>query len=301
MKLLLAVFLPFVLLANHVRAQAPNPLLDSTRTAKDLTFPTKESRFPSSGSGETAVYKPDGAGPFPALVLFPGCGGFRNDKNWQNLALLEWAKVAVARGYVAFPVDTMGPRGVVSTCLGIGGSGLHNGRSVRDALQAAEHLRKFDYVDKNRVAFVGHSWGGTKGLLVSSRFWASSLAPSERFNAVVSFYPDCYQAKPQAGRPYDVVRTDIDRPLLVLMSDNDTETPPETCVPGLKAAKDRGAPVEWHIYKGPTHCWDCKNLDNHRFTNIHGNQVVYRYDAGVTMDSERRLFEFLDRVMPAKN
>ena len=38
-------------------------------------------------------------------------------------------------------------------------------RGVKDALQAADYLRKFDFVDKKRIALAGYSWGAMVGVL----------------------------------------------------------------------------------------------------------------------------------------
>lgn len=300
MKKLIPLVSALCLAAGMALAQAPNPILASTQAAKDLVFPPAESALPTNDRVEAAIYKPDGAGPFPALVLFPGCGGFRGktaNGDWQNTALLNWARAAVAHGYVAMLVDTMTPRGVASACFGTGTSGLNNARSVRDALQAAEHLRTFAYVDAGRIGFVGFSWGGTKALLLSSRLWAASLAPGSRFAAAVAVYPDCYPARPNPNQTYEVVRPDIDRPLLVLMAGKDTETPPATCLPGLEAARQAGAPVEWFVYESATHCWDCRHLHNNQFKNLHGNSVIYLYNQEITKNTEERIFAFLDGTL----
>src|SRR5881628_558758 len=68
--------------------------------AKDLPFPAEPSRLSFFSTPRMAIYKPEGAGPFPALVLQHQCGGLA-DKSWTNVAILNWAKEAVQRGYVA--------------------------------------------------------------------------------------------------------------------------------------------------------------------------------------------------------
>ena len=173
--------------------------------------------------------------------------------------------------------------------------GVNYPRGVRDALQAAEHLRKFDFVDKDRIALAGYSWGAMVAALASNARWGTSLAAGGRFAAAASFYPGCFTIRPPAGNPYEIIRADIDRPLLVMMGEGDTETPPAECVPKLEAAKSSGAPVQWHVYPEATHCWDCRNLDGYSKTDFRGNRVIYRYDDGVTVDSEKRLFEFLEK------
>jgi dienelactone hydrolase len=103
------------------------------------------------------------------------------------------------------------------------------------------------------------------------------------------------------GTPYELANPDIDHPLLVLMGDADTEAPASECVPKLQAAKDAGAPVQWHVNPDTTHCWDCQNLNNSSKTDVRGNHVVYRYNAQVTEDAERRMFEFLDQALQVRH
>ena len=50
----------------------PDRILASARAATDLTFPDKVSKLSFLSMPEMAIYKPDGEGPFPALVLV-GC------------------------------------------------------------------------------------------------------------------------------------------------------------------------------------------------------------------------------------
>ena len=49
------------------------------------------------------LFKPDGAGPFPAVVLLHGCGGIRTH-------FVQWAGAIRDMGYVALLVDSFRPR-----------------------------------------------------------------------------------------------------------------------------------------------------------------------------------------------
>jgi len=249
--------------------------------APDLTFPEAPRTPGPYSSLEMAIYKPDGAGPFPALVLVHTCGGLRPE-------IQDWAKHALERGYVAFVIDSLGPRGVKSVC--IPPSPVNIWRGVKDAFQALEHLQRFDFVDQSRVGLMGFSWGGMVGLLASSRSVAATFS-SKRFASVASFYPACYFSTARGA--VEFLRPDTDRPTLVLMGELDNETPPADCLPRLETLKGKGAPVSWHLYPKTTHCWDCASLDNLTKTDFQGNRVTYRYDSAVTRDSARRAFEFL--------
>src|SRR5262245_17917755 len=69
------------IIASTASAQPSNPFLDAANQVKDLEFPAKPLRLSIFSNAEMALYKPDGPGPFPALVLHHQCGGLRQD-NW---------------------------------------------------------------------------------------------------------------------------------------------------------------------------------------------------------------------------
>lgn len=277
----------------EAHAQQPVPparILGAAAQSADLAFPQEPSSFSFLSAPGMAIYKPEGQGPFPAIVLLHQCGGL-SGRRWQNDAMLQWAKDAVAQGYVAFLVDYMGPRGIDTLCSGPR-KGMNFFRGTKDAFQAGMHLQKLDFVDKSRIGVAGYSWGAMLALFASSRTFAQALAPGPVFRAAVAFYPGCFRLTPPAAEPYETVQPDIATPLLALLGEADTETPAAECVEKLGAAKAAGAPVEWHLYPGTTHCWDCRNLDGFSKIDARGNRVLYRYDAGVTADSAKRMFDF---------
>ena len=72
-------------------------------------------QFPvTSFLGETTMLsgrlmRPEGDGPFPAVVLLHGCNGMSYDDTWAENFLLPW-------GYVLLEIDSFGPRGVNNVC-----------------------------------------------------------------------------------------------------------------------------------------------------------------------------------------
>jgi dienelactone hydrolase len=276
--------------ASLANAWPPEAVYRGATLADDLTFPDAvETR--DLTSPRMALLKPSGEGPFPAIVMVHQCSGL-------NLAVLARAHKAVAMNYVVLLVDSLGPRSATTVCYGPT-AGVNLFRGARDALQAAEHLRRQPYVDKERIALVGFSWGAMVGLLASSPHYVEALKAGPGFRAVASFYPGCFRISPPNGAPpYEIVNADIALPLLVLMGEADTETPAVECLEKLDAIKKAGAPIEWHVYPETTHCWDCKQLDGFSKIDVRGHYVVYRFQQSVTDDSERRLFEFLGKAMP---
>lgn len=288
-------FLQFLVLiflfCNEAQAQDfGQQLVAGAKRAADLQFPSGPKTPSTFSSNEMAIYKPDGDGPFPALVLLHTCGGIREE-------IRNWAKRSVENGYVAFVVDSLSQRGLKSNCYPP--TSVYPSRGARDAFQALAHLQTFPFVDKTRIGYMGWSFGGTVGLLLSSSEASNALATdSGRFASGVSFYPLCnFKGMPSAPTPFEYLRPSTDRPLLVLMGENDNETPPSECMPRLERLIASRAPVESYLYPETTHCWDCQSVSNLVKTDFMGNKVVYRYDKTVTEDSAKRALEFLARTM----
>lgn len=256
--------------------------------AADLTFPSEPAEL-RPGRAQMGIYKPAGDGPFPALVILPACGGVRAE-------IADWAAKAIEHGYVAFVVDPVTQRGP-PVC--VPNAPANHYRGTKDAFQALAHLRRFTFVDPARTGVLGFSWGAMVGLLASSQTFAELFSPTQRFAATVGFYPLCH-VEPMQGRPaVDFVRPDHDRPALMLLADQDLEAPAEDCVALLKKAAAAGQPVEWHVYPGATHCWDCSSMNNFTKTDFRGVRVVYRYHQDLTAAAEKRAFDYLDsRLKP---
>jgi dienelactone hydrolase len=285
--------------AAAAQGWTPERIAAGARLAPDLTYPAQPSALSGFSGPQMALYKPEGDGPFPALVLLHQCGGLRGARQWQNMSMLEWARTAVGRGYVVLMVDSLGPRNVETVCMGPR-NGVSFLRGARDALRGGAHLATLPYVDKERIAMAGYSWGAMVATLASSAQWAGALGDGFRFRAAAAFYPGCFGIAPPNAPSYEIVNNDIDRPLLVLMGGQDTETPASECAPRLERAQAAGAPVRSHVYPEATHCWDCRNLDGLRKVDVRGAQVSYRYDAALTRDSEQRLFDFLGQSLGAR-
>jgi len=259
-------------------------ILSSASQAPDLKFPDEPTELSSSSPLAMAIYKPAGGGRFPALILVHTCGGLRPE-------IRNWTKEALSRDYVVFVLDSLGPRGLKTVCHPP--TPVSIWRGVKDSFQALDHLKRFEFVDPDRVGLMGFSWGAMVGLLASSKTVATVFSPSKRFAAVASFYPGCYFPASGTRGEIEFLRTDTDRPTLVLLGESDTETPPADCLLRLETLKDRGIPVSWHLYPKTTHCWDCSSLHNLSKVDLLGHKVVYLYDEQVTNDSSRRAFDFL--------
>lgn len=120
--------------------------------------------------------RPEGSGPFPAVVVLHGCGGFHQD-------MLAWADRIRRWGYVALAVDSFGPRGIEMNCGAFGDQ-------PADAFQALAYLRTQPYVRADHVGVLGFSMGGNSVLAALERGSISALY-TDQFHAGVALYPGC--------------------------------------------------------------------------------------------------------------
>src|SRR5262245_54805225 len=288
-----------ILAQEEIYLYANVNVYSGTPIGKDLTFPSAPAPFGYAKA--TKMFKPLGAGPFPALVILPTCGGHEKRHSFD-----VWAKAAIERGYAVLVVDPLTSRGV----LGPGENcrpptKVREPRLRKDAFDAAEHLRNQPFVDPERIGLLGLSQGAMAALTASAETYAM---PDGRraFRAIVAVYPGCFFAKVQLPHRTDPVNlhyvpaTRIVVPLQVQMGDLDTETPPKDCISRLQPKKDQGAPIELVVHKNATHGWDNAELDNFTKKGMTGQNVVYRYNPKVTAESVRQAFEFLDRNVKGK-
>ena len=200
--------------------------------APDLQLPDQPQMLAAGRS--SMMFKPDGAGPFPALVIMPTCYG-----HLYSVNTFDWARRAVSHGYAALVVDPLARRGVESNCdrpLRVPAS-----RLLKDAFDAAEHLRRQPFVDPARVGMLGFSQGAMTGLGAAGALYSRPNG-REPFRAIVSVYPVClFENFPMPGRfdPVDMrfVPEKIVVPLLVEIGDEDTQGGP--AMSGCKRLLDK--------------------------------------------------------------
>jgi dienelactone hydrolase len=157
------------------------------------------------------VSKPDGAGPFPAIVMLHDCSGLGARSSGTPK---RWAKTLVERGYVVVMPDSFSTRGYPDgVCI----SGSRRGtevspdRRTHDAFDALVYAQRLPYVDAKRIGVMGGSHGGSTTILSMAR---------QGFRAGVALYPRCSIAA-QSYQPT--------APLLILIGELDDWTPAADC------------------------------------------------------------------------
>jgi dienelactone hydrolase len=216
---------------------------------------------------EGYLSKPDGSGPFPAIVYLHGCSGLSKNTRGRIADLLTgW-------GYVSLAVDSFATRGIKEAC--------HGGMPPRqaDALGALVYLSSLPSVDAKRIAVVGSSQGGIVALRLASRQDVELFAIPEdlKFKAAVAYYPLCGVASQQ-----------LSIPTVILIGELDDWTPAKDCEHWMVWRAGKGAPVKLVIYPGAYHAFDVPALRSG--IRLFGHWLKYDADAAARSISEMHDF-----------
>ena len=88
------------------------------------------------------LFKPLGAGPFPAVLALHGCGGLYDRDGSLNPRHADWAERLVREGFAVLLPDSFGSRGIGSQCS-LRNRQVRAGRErVTDALVAKAYLER---------------------------------------------------------------------------------------------------------------------------------------------------------------
>lgn len=233
------------------------------------------------------LYRPDGGGPFPAVVLLHGCHGVSPSNH-------DWARWFRERGYVALVVDSWGARGIDDGCAA-DKPDVPNTERFDDAMGALRFLQNEAGVDPRRIGAIGWSNGGVFAMAVINgpsleRARARGvMLPEPGYQASVAVYP---------GGCASLTREYVVKPLLLLIGDADDWTLPGTCRQMIEAMRSRGAPAEIVSYPGAYHYFDVEGQAKAFLADV-GNEnrpggagATVAFDAAANADAHRRVETF---------
>jgi dienelactone hydrolase len=209
--------------------------------------------IPSADGGQlqAVLFRPEGAGPFPAVVALHGCGGLGASGNLISARHKDWGRQLAAQGFMVVFPDSFGSRGLGSQCLVRDRTVRPGKERVADAYAAKQWLMGRDDVIRGKIGLLGWSNGG------SSVLWAIAAERRPRdgqadFNAAVAFYPGCRSILQSAERR----DWDSRVPLLILIGEADNWTPAEPCRSLAKLVTERGGEANFISYPNAVHEFD---------------------------------------------
>ena len=206
------------------------------------------------------VMRPEGDGPFPAVVLMHGCSGIYENNH-------TWAKLFVEQGYAAFIVNSLAPRGLAEREMDNGvcdGSVLWGSERAGDLLATLWYVRALPFVDPDRIVLAGWSHGGWT-IMDAFALAAEDKVPTslsddagglEGVVAVVLIYPYCgaFSVTYRTGDWNDAP------PTLMLLAENDTMISTPDCLEVAQGLEADGQKLITHVYPGVDHAFDYSDL-----------------------------------------
>jgi dienelactone hydrolase len=247
-----------------------------TRSEVTLTAspPSDPAQMPNFIGQNGKFSKPDGKGPFPAVVILHGCGGPGGHTYWIGL-LKEW-------GYATYYIDSFTPRGQRSVCRAKGQEdkpqAIVSKDRVPDAYAALAYLRTRKDVIADKIGVVGFSHGGGVASWIARADQIEQFKIEKPFAASVAFYGGCRRGKFRLA-------TD----LLILYGEADDWGRVDVCKPMVaqqgKPTLDR---LQLVLYPGAYHAFDVPGRPRESF----GHHLEFNEPAA--LDAQARTKAYFD-------
>jgi dienelactone hydrolase len=193
------------------------------------------------------LLKPEGQGPFPAVLISHGLGGSAESFGMNKAReFVKWGLVCIAPNYT-HNVRGPGRRGAHPPDYGA------SAENVRRARTCVEILRGLGCVDGARIAAYGHSMGGfvtiglaadAPDLVKAAAITGSGVAPRDGFPA-----PSVERARK------------IRAPLLILHGGSDPVVRPEQSASLKEALDGNRVAAERRVFEGEGHAIDQSRRD----------------------------------------
>jgi dienelactone hydrolase len=218
-----------------------------------------------------ALFKPAGAGPFPAVVYMSGCGGI--DSPLNRAVQKTTTDHLLAKGVAILIVDPFTPRNEPSgVCANLGDKEKANqyfSRGGNDILAALKVLEAMPDIDTKHIFLLGYSYGAIASLFATDSRNAASHDGAVA--GVIAYYPFCYDG------------VDPSVPVLVMIGEKDDWTPAAKC-----QAVTGKTNFEVVVYPGATHVFNHPSEKPRDFLGHH-----FVYDEKATQDAQQRADAFM--------
>jgi dienelactone hydrolase len=236
------------------------------------------------------LYRPEGSGPFPAVVALHTCDGLAGRRSNIARRYRDWGERLAAAGYVAVFPDSFGSRGLKSQCIP-GQRTLRSGRDrVVDADAARHWLQQQSYVAADRISLIGWANGGVTALW-TIRPRAPKKDDKPDFRSAIAFYPGCRRLRDTAWSAR--------MPTLVLVGAKDDWASASACEQMVAGARGRSARTMIQVYPNAYHDFDHPNLPlqqrNGVLVNGTPSRVHVGTDPAARVDAMKRVAEWLAR------
>jgi dienelactone hydrolase len=204
-----------------------------------------------NGVLKAVLFKPDGAGPFPAVVGLHGCDGLVRRNSAIASRYRDWAQHLVQAGFAVLYPDSYGSRGLGPQCAVRQRPVRTDREQVADANAARRWLQTQPYIKADHVTLLGWSAGAISALWTVRRKAVIPKDDKTDFRSAAAFYPGC-------GR-LDNAAWSARIPTLILIGAADDQTSAQVCQRMVAGARGRSAGTSIVVYPGTYHDFDHPN------------------------------------------
>lgn len=203
------------------------------------------------GPLKAVLFRPDGQGPFPAVVGLHNCTGLSNSAGVIGARYRDWGERLAKDGYAVLLPDSNGSRGIGNQCNMRSRSIRVDRERVADADAARTWLQSQSFVAADRISLLGWSSGAIAALWAVRARTQPQAKDSPDFRSAVVLYPGCRRLSNAAWS----ARV----PTLILIGRADDQASATACQQMVAGARGRSARVEIHVYPGAHHDFDHPN------------------------------------------
>jgi dienelactone hydrolase len=240
---------------------------------------------------KAVLYRPDGDGPFPAVVALHGCEGLHGPNGSVAPLYRDWAERLNKAGFAVLYPDSYGSRDLNTPCRNRAVILRTNRERIGDAAVAREWLQSQPFIKSDRISLLGWSSGAVTVL------WA--VRPSARardakpdFRSAVAFYPGCTRL--------EITAWSARIPTLILAAGADDWSSAKACEQMVAGARGRSAHASIVVYPGAHHDFDHPNRplqvrSGYAFSVDNSGKVHSGTNSAARADAIRRVTQFLSR------
>lgn len=176
----------------------------------------------------------------PVVLITHGCGGPGDSE-------LSWASFLANHGIASLSIDHFGGRGISRICDG--GETVNVASVLVDVYRAADALEAIPYIDADRMALFGLSFGGRTALWSAMTRFRDQYG-GRTFSGHVALYPSTCFIRLQDEEEV------TGAPIRILHGTADDWTPIGQCQEYVDRMITHGVDIELFAYEGAPHAFD---------------------------------------------
>lgn len=217
------------------------PITIASATPENYYEVISNTRYMATTPLAAQLFLPEGAGPFPTVIIVPGSLGLQTP-HFEKANLLTSAGIAVCA------IDPFKTRGIVSTVANQAQYSF--AASAWDVLATAVALAERSEFDTGRIGVQGHSRGGSAALTAASSCF-NKVSDAPKFSGVYAAYPWC---------GHQFITSDIGRTKVrAIIGDQDDWCLPQQVQGHIQSLRASGGKASIKIVEGAHHSFDRKS------------------------------------------